>query len=62
MIESVKLESHEQYSLRNTIEILKSLKEKYPQLLSNSSINWDYRDIYDEKQAIKYLENILEYF
>lgn len=58
MIESIKLEDHEQYSLRNTIKIITELKEKYPNLFS---IAVKYNIVKDET-VIKYLESILEYF
>ena len=58
MIESIKLEDHEQYSLRNTIKIITELEEKYPNLFS---IAVKYNIVKDET-VIKYLESILEYF
>ena len=58
MIQSIKLEDHEQYSLRNTIKIIKELKEKHFDLFSMAV---RYNTVKDET-VIKYLESILEYF
>ena len=58
MIQSIKLEDHEQYSLRNTIRIIKELKEKHSDLFYMAV---RYNTVKDET-VIKYLESILEYF
>lgn len=58
MVQSVKLEDHEQYSLRNTIHIIEVLQEKYPDLYGEAVRYCDCSGA----QVERFIEEILAYF